>query len=83
MPTGTKGTGTDLLIHLVGDNDVPTATVMTEKWTIQDLQEELGKSTVVYLWNKNLQNLPYRIRGGLFWLPLLEIIGYIVEAEGC
>ena len=69
MPTTTKGSGTHLLIHLVGDDTVPKATTMTEKWSIVEVKKKFGEDTIVYLWNKNLQNLPCRVRGGLIWLP--------------
>ena len=82
MPTTTKGTGTDLLIHLVGDDAMPKATTMTEKWSIERVKKKFGNHTVVYLWNKNLQNLPHRVRGGLIWLPQANIIGYIMDSIG-
>ena len=82
MPTTTKGTGTDMLIHLVGDDAMPKATTMTEKWSIERVKKKFGNHTVVYLWNKNLQNLPHRVRGGLFWLPQANIIRYVVESIG-
>ena len=80
MPTTTKGS--DLLIHLVGDDAVPKAITMSKKWSIQDVKHEFGEDTIVYLWNKNLQNLPCRVRGGLIYLPKPKIVGFIVQSEG-
>ena len=80
MPTTTKGS--DLLIHLVGNDAMPEATIMLEKWSMQDVKNEFGEDTNVYLWNKNLQNLPSRVRGGLIYLPKSKIVGFIVQSEG-
>jgi hypothetical protein len=75
--------GSDLLIFLDGTDQVPVSMEMLEKWTAKDVEKQFGRNTVVYLWNKNLQNLPHRIRGGIIWLPGMKMIAAVIQAQGC
>ena len=74
-----SGKGDDLLVTLVGCDKIPVAIVMKEKLTARKLQEEYGTDDPIYLWNKNLQRVPRRVRGGIIWLPALQVVACVMD----
>ena len=72
-------TGVDLLVILEGKSETPPVKEMREKLTVEDIQKEYGEDGTVYLWNKNLQSFPRRIRGGIVWIEAEGVIAVVID----
>ena len=57
---------------------MPVVKVMREKLTVEDIKKAYGEVNV-YLWNKNLQSLPRRVRGGIVWIEGLGVIAVVID----
>jgi hypothetical protein len=56
-------TGKDILVVLRGEHLVPEKIEMREKMDLLKLKLKFGAEAIVYLVNKNLQDLPRRMAG--------------------
>jgi hypothetical protein len=74
--------GGDLLVYIDVEDGTPRTTVMNEKKTVLDLQQEFGIDATVFLSNKNLHDLPRHVRGGVIWLPAKKIVGAVLKSIG-
>ena len=70
--------GEDLLVVCVGQAEMPVAKVMRKKLTVEDIKEAYGDVNV-YLWNKNLQSFPRRVRGGIIYIEAEGVIAVVID----
>lgn len=74
--------GVDVLVYLTGPYQKPVEQLMTKKLTAVELMETYGRDGIVFLQNKNLQNIPRKFQGSIIWVACLEIIGKITFVKG-
>ena len=80
MPPQTAGK--DLLVYLdAGPDETPIEVVLKEKLELVEMK--MKYPCVVFLGNKNLQNFPSNLQGGIMWLPRQGqgVIAAVVHAE--
>ena len=70
--------GEDLLVVCVGQAEMPVAKVMREKLTVDNIKNSYGDVNV-YLWNKNLQSFPRRVKSGIVWIEALGVIAVVID----
>jgi hypothetical protein len=69
---GTAVTGKDLIVWLDGHDETPKTYEKHRTMTLEELKQQFGATTLVYLVNKNLQCMSLRIvsNNGSFAPPL-------------
>jgi hypothetical protein len=75
--------GSDLIVYLEGDDKTPEAVEVMDRCTEAGLRSKFGGAdAVVFIKNKNLQELPIYLRGAILWLAVMKVISVVIKANG-